>query len=92
MGDKQNYSIICECATCGKQIFIPVVSMWAYKKNDNYNYGAVKYFCRWSCLRKFEKEYEEKKTKKKAEVINKRMEESRRIRLERAKNVDWTKV
>jgi hypothetical protein len=43
-------------------------------------------------LRKFEKEYEAKKAKNKADAINRRMEESRRIRLERAKNVDWTKV
>ena len=84
MKEERMYSIVCNCATCGKEMFVPVANMWAYKRGYYLGEGSTKYFCKWSCMRKFEKEYEEKKARRKVEAINKRVAENRRIKLERA--------
>lgn len=44
-----------KCAMCGKEFFVPDFSSYAYKR------GLNKYFCKWSCLRKYDAEKENKK-------------------------------
>ena len=59
-----NFSKMCKCGVCGKDFFIPVVGYWVYKRENHLKDGNEIYFCGWNCMRKFEKEYEEKKAKK----------------------------
>ena len=62
---EQNISIMAKCGVCNKDIFIPVVKMWTYKRYDEHTDGRLKYFCSWGCLRKFEKEYEKETDRRK---------------------------
>ena len=64
-----NFSKLCNCAVCGKEVFIPVVGYWVYKKMDYMDDKEMKYFCGWNCMRKYEKEYEEKKPKKQRRAV-----------------------
>ena len=67
--NKSRYAI---CPVCGSVFFIPYVPYWKYKLHDKFvkgEGGRLKYFCKYSCMRKFQRvlelEREEKKRKKK---------------------------
>ena len=73
-GQEQLTSLLCNCETCGREVFVPVVGIWAYKKRDHLEEkrGVVKYFCGWNCMRKYEKQYEEEKAKRIQDGLRKR--------------------
>lgn len=58
-----------DCPECGKPFPVGDVGNYAYKRyvSDN-SVSHIAYFCSWSCLRKFDKRYEEEKKKKKSEA------------------------
>lgn len=60
----QNFSKLCNCGECGKQIFIPVIGYWVYKRTDRSEDGGMRYFCGWNCMRKYDRELEEKRMKR----------------------------
>ena len=39
------------CPTCGKEFYIPNLDEWVFKRHGKNNY---RFFCKWSCLRKFD--------------------------------------
>ena len=51
------------CKTCGKIFICHDPYNWVYKKSmqKKKNNSALVYFCSWGCMRKWEKEREEKK-------------------------------
>lgn len=73
-GQEQLISLLCNCEECGREVYIPVVGMWVYKKRDHLDEkkGATKYFCGWNCMRKYEKRYEEEKEKRIQDGLRKR--------------------
>ena len=62
------------CSECGKKIFVRDPGPWTYKR-------GVKYFCKWSCLTKYDREKREEKEKRRAETL----ERMRKYRAEKAK-------
>lgn len=65
-----------KCPVCGKDFYITTYKDWAYKFGQ---LGHRKYFCSWSCLRKYEAGDGEE------ERLERQREYSRRYR-ERRKN------
>jgi hypothetical protein len=66
---KKVRSEICNCGYCGKEFFVPIVNEWVYRRKDFIalpKTGELKFFCSWGCMRKFDKEYEEKLNEKRA--------------------------
>ena len=56
------------CPSCGKLFYVTDCERWAYKRNvSEKGNGEVKHFCKWSCLLKFDREYEEAKRRKRSE-------------------------
>lgn len=56
-----------ECPQCGKTFFCSGPE-WAYKRAvSEGGLSTLRYFDRYSCLRAFDKEYEEKKRKRRIE-------------------------
>ncbi len=51
-----------KCPVCGKMFIVPSLSAWVYRKSDYAisGTGKILYFCTWSCMRKWEKAYEER--------------------------------
>ena len=74
----QSISLLCNCDVCGREIFIPVVRYWAYKRSDHHHNGDSKYFCGWNCMRKYEKEYEEECRKRRSEGQKKSLEKRKK--------------
>jgi len=67
MESKQDKSVLCQCEVCGKNVFVPVIGMWTYKKADHHANGNIKYFCGWNCMRKYEKAYDEESRRRRSE-------------------------
>lgn len=66
--DSNNYSRMAKCAECGKEFFIPCVSYWTYRKPAwRATHEKTVYFCGWNCMRKWEREQEEKRRAKRLE-------------------------
>ena len=42
------------CDSCGKVIYYYNRGEWAYKRNVN---GRTKLFCKWSCMRAYDKKH-----------------------------------
>lgn len=58
-----------ECPECGKPFPVGDVGSYAFKRYISENGKShIAYFCKWSCLRKFDKHYEEAKKKKRSET------------------------
>lgn len=58
-----------KCPECGKPFLVGDVGNYAYKRYISVNgCSHVAYFCKWSCLRKFDQRYEETKKKKRSET------------------------
>ena len=63
------------CAFCGEQFYIDNPGYYVYKKPASTKGSAsMIYFCRWNCLRRFEKKKEEEKQKRR---YNKMCKQSR---------------
>lgn len=52
-----------ECPICGRKFYYYSADEWAYKKYDKNNH--MRYFCSWGCMRKWEKENANNKSKRK---------------------------
>lgn len=59
------------CPICGKTHYPPDLDTYVYKRRDwhkrDAHEEAIFYFCSWSCMRKWDKEQDEKYKKKKTE-------------------------
>lgn len=47
-----------KCPVCDKVFLITDVSQWVYKRIDG---SSPKYFCSWTCMRKYDKKMEIKR-------------------------------
>ena len=57
------------CKECGHKFFVSDVDHWVYKRYVSENgISHMAYFCKWSCLRTFDKRYEAEKKKKHSEA------------------------
>ena len=57
------------CPQCQKLFFVTDCERWVYKRTvTNKDGGKLKHFCKYSCMRKFDKEYEERKSKQRKEA------------------------
>lgn len=57
------------CPECGRKFFVNECESWAYRRyTSQKGLGGIKYFCKWSCLVKYDREYEEAKKKKRSET------------------------
>ena len=58
------------CPICGREFLIPDMGMWAFKKYHTKQNGSTVsfFFCRWSCMREWEKVH--RQPKKKDEVYD----------------------
>lgn len=72
------------CPECGHQFFVGDVECWVYKRYVSVDGNShLRYFCKWSCLRKFDQRYEENKKKKRSEtatLAHKKRKEQKRER------------
>lgn len=64
MGDALNRSEVLVCPICGKHFFVPIMGEWVYHKTPNAVSRTSKYFCSWTCMRKYEKLEEEEEIKR----------------------------
>ena len=75
------------CPICGERFFVNQCTTWAYRKAITVNKKSeVKYFDEYACYRKFMKEYEEEKEKRKAETIKRIQEKRAKTMAERKKH------
>ena len=70
MLDDNNHGIELECPVCGRLFYCTSRSAWAYRRDTT---NGIKIFCRWSCLRLFDKDQEEKNANKKKHFHGKRL-------------------
>lgn len=75
MNDRQFYRGTHKvCPICGRNFFIGDPESWAFKMDVTVKrHRTLKYFCRYSCKRKFEKEHEERVAASREEGIRKKM-------------------
>ena len=67
------------CPECGRKFFVNECDSWAYRRyTSQKGLGGVKYFCKWSCLVKYDREYEEKKKQQRSENAKKAYEKRKR--------------
>ncbi len=59
MGEFYVWNSPAKCEMCGKEIYGINRDTWAYKRGEAP--GHYKFFCTWSCLRKYDKMKEEKR-------------------------------
>ena len=54
------------CATCGGEFFIPDIEDWAFKKYKTKKNNVTKtfYFCKWSCMRAWQRIHQPEKKRK----------------------------
>lgn len=54
------------CPVCGREFSVDLPAEWAYQKTiaRRSRSSVVLYFCSWGCMRKWEKEKEEKHERK----------------------------
>lgn len=54
------------CPVCGGSFYVTCRKDWAYKRNTPANgktNGETKFFCTWSCMRKYDSQIEERRKK-----------------------------
>ncbi len=64
--DNRISGVMKKCPICGREFFTPDVNTWAYKKyHAKLNGSTISYFfCRWNCLRQWEKVHRPEKKPK----------------------------
>ena len=82
------YGTYATCLVCGKEFFISYPEMWVFKKDAKLNRDVRRrvYFCKYSCKRKFDKEYEKYIFQLKQESGLERQKRERARRAETLKN------
>ena len=65
-----------KCPQCGKQYYVNDCQTWVYKRSvsENKDHAKILYFCRYSCMRAYEREYEALKAKRRMERAKKEYE------------------
>lgn len=69
------------CPECGKLFFVNDAEAWVYKRSAVVDgESRVRHFCKWSCMLKFDKRYEEEKQKNRSESAKRAHERNRKPR------------
>jgi len=56
------------CPICGKYFFVPNCSDWVYKRWYKRRDWKIEYFCKWSCMRRYDKEHDGEQSKMRSEA------------------------
>ena len=62
MGTKMfHYGAYKNCPTCGKEFFVPQLDDWVFKRYRRDKTKELMYFCKWSCVRKWDAEHPDRR-------------------------------
>ena len=69
MPNNPNYGTMKKCKNCGKEFFVPAVNDWTFKFVNLKQGGSnvTHYFCRWNCMRAWERIHKPEKKPKEGE-------------------------